>query len=201
MSNKITKVAITGGIGSGKSFVATLFQGLGIPVYNADREAKRLMNSEQSLKKSIRELLGQDAYHRNGRLNRSFVAEKVFGSRSLLKALNALVHPAVRQDFERWAERQDSPYVLEESAIVFESGLAKYFKAVILVAADKALRIQRVMKRDRLSQKEVIERMKNQNPQSRNIESADYVIVNDGSKSLLQQVQKVHQEILKLALK
>jgi dephospho-CoA kinase len=145
------KVGITGGIGSGKSTVARIFESIGIPVYYADKEAKRLMNKNQSLKQDIRILLSNQAYHKNGRLNRKYIAERVFKDKALLEQLNNLVHPAVRNDFESWAELQESSYVLEESALVFEIEGQSYFDATILVIADKETRIERVIKRDKSS--------------------------------------------------
>ena len=114
------KIGLTGGIGSGKSYVATKFEKLGISIYFADKEAKKLMNSNKRLKQDIKQLLGQESYHRNGRLNRAYVSSKIFNDSTLLNKVNNLVHPAVKLDFRQWAERQDALYVIEESAIIFE---------------------------------------------------------------------------------
>ena len=113
-------MGLTGGIGSGKSFVAKRFELLGVPVYYADKEAKRLMYQDSQLKSSIKTLLGKKAYHNNGRPNRSYIAKKIFNDKDLLGGINKLVHPAVKLDFEIWAEQQHSKYVLEESALIFE---------------------------------------------------------------------------------
>ena len=192
------KIGITGGIGSGKSFVSDIFRVWGVPVYNADKEAKRLMNHDRDLKTALKALLGQEAYYKNGRLNRKWVASKIFSDKTLLKKMNAVVHPAVRNDFEHWAELQQAPYVLEESAIIFEAGLEKFFDAVILVMADKNTRIQRVMKRDKMTKEEVKARMAHQSSDKVKKARADFIILNDGTKALLKQVIETHEAILKL---
>lgn len=193
------KGGLTGGIGSGKSYVAKQFMSFGIPVYFADKEAKRLMIQDKSLKNQIKELLGQDSYHRNGRLNRAYVASKIFEDKKMLKGINKLVHPAVKADFTRWAEEQVAPYVLEESAIIFENKLHKYFDQVILVTADEDLRIDRVMKRDKSSRNQVLARMKQQLPDKKKIPLANFIIYNNEDQSLLKQVKAIHEALLKLA--
>lgn len=194
------KIGITGGIGSGKSFVAKIFEMYGIPVYYADKEAKRLMYQSQTLKSSIKDLLGNEAYHRNGRLNRPYIASKIFAEKKLLKKMNGLVHPAVKVDFLKWAERQTAPYVLEESAIIFENGLDKGFDKVILVVADKEVRIQRVMKRDKISKEQVKARMKQQFTDEKKVPLADYIIDNSGGKKdgLIKQLNALHHKLLEL---
>jgi len=191
------KVALTGGIGSGKSFVAQLFQTLNIPIYYADKEAKRLMSSQKELKNDIKALLGQEAYHRNGRLNRGFVASKIFNDKLLLKAINKLVHPAVGADFILWANNQQAPYVIEESALVFEIKSASKFDHTILVVADEEIRINRVMKRDKTDRNQVLSRMSKQWPDKKKMKLANHIIFNNEKESLIQQVVKIHNEILK----
>jgi len=191
------KVGITGGIGSGKSTVARIFESIGIPVYYADKEAKRLMNKNPSLKQDIKLLLSNNAYHINGRLNRKYIAERVFKDKGLLEQLNNLVHPAVRYDFENWAEQQESFYVLEESALIFEIKGQSYFDATILVIADKETRIERVIKRDKSSRKAVIDRMNNQLSDEIKIPLADHIVSNNGVKSLIEQVLKIHRKLIK----
>ena len=143
------KVGITGGIGSGKSLVAKVFAELGVPVYVADTKARELMEKQGKLKSSIVKLLGDEAYLENGSLNRTHIGERVFFDRDLLDRLNGLVHPAVRTDFSMWCGVQkDAPYVLEEAAILFESGGHRQMDRVIFVKAPLEQRINRVMERD-----------------------------------------------------
>ena len=191
------KVGITGGIGSGKSTIARIFESIGIPVYYADKEAKRLMNKNPSLKQDIKLLLSNEAYHKNGRLNRKYIAERVFKDKALLAQLNNLVHPAVRYDFESWAERQENSYVLKESALIFEIKGQSYFDATILVIADKETRIERVIKRDKSNRKAVIDRMNNQLSDEIKIPLADHIVSNNGVNSLIEQVLKIHRKLIK----
>lgn len=191
------KVGLTGGIGSGKTYVAQQFQELGIPVYFADKEAKRLMNSDKKLKQLIKELLGANAYHTNGRLNRATVAKKIFENRQYLMGINKLVHPAVKEDFILWTERQSSPYVLEESAIIYENGLESNFDKVIVVTAPEEIRIRRVIKRDKTTKKAVLARIKQQFPDKKKTALANFVIVNDGESNLYEQVDFIHKALKK----
>ena len=191
------KVGITGGIGSGKSTIARIFESIGIPVYYADKEAKRLMNKNPSLKQAIKLLLSNEAYHKNGRLNRKYIAERVFKDKALLAQLNNLVHPAVRYDFESWAERQENSYVLKESALIFEIKGQSYFDATILVIADKETRIERIIKRDKSNRKAVIDRMNNQLSDEIKIPLADHIVSNNGVNSLIEQVLKIHRKLIK----
>ena len=191
------KVGITGGIGSGKSTIARIFESIGIPVYYADKEAKRLMNKNPSLKQDIKLLLSNEAYHKNGRLNRKYIAERVFKDKALLAQLNNLVHPAVRYDFESWAERQENSYVLKESALIFEIKGQSYFDATILVIADKETRIERIIKRDKSNRKAVIDRMNNQLSDEIKIPLADHIVSNNGVNSLIEQVLKIHRKLIK----
>jgi len=191
------KVGLTGGIGSGKSFVAKIFESMDIPVYYADKEAKRLMWRDKGLKQKIKMLLGKRAYHVNGRLNRSYVSEKIFSDKKLIKKINGLVHPAVREDLTKWFSEQNSVYAIQEAALIFETGKYDFFDKIITVSADKELRIERVMKRDGVSRQSVVARMKNQLPQEFKIENSDFIIENNGDKSLLQQIHAIHQALSK----
>jgi len=195
----LLKVAITGGIGSGKSFVAKIFEVYGIPVYYADKEAKRLMYRSQELKAEIKMLLGKEAYYRNGRLNRGYIAGLVFNNKALLKKLNGLVHPAVKKDFVAWSERQKAPYVLEEAAIVFEIGSDKNFDKVILVVADKAIKVERLKRRDGSDEAAINSRMKNQWSDKKKLPLADYVVENNGpgTQSLIKQIDRIHKDLVR----
>ena len=142
------KLGLTGGIGSGKTLVCQIFEKLGVPVYYADTEARNLMCTDPELKAGITEMFGKEAFGKEG-LNREYIAGIVFGDRNKLDRLNRMVHPLVRKDFNRWAELQDKvPYVIEEAAILFESGAHTAMDYTVLVHAPEELRIRRVVERD-----------------------------------------------------
>jgi dephospho-CoA kinase len=195
------KVGITGGIGSGKTTVCRVFESMGVRVYYADQEAKRLMSYDPVLKSKIKDLLGANAYHRNGRLNRTYVASIVFNDPGKLEALNGLVHPAVGKDVQAWFDQIDShwPYALQEAALLVENGSYKRLDALISVSAPLEERIQRVMKRDNVNRSAVEARIKNQLPQEEKDAVADYVIYNFGTHSLIQQVVQIHRALLERA--
>ncbi|MDP4185423.1 MAG: dephospho-CoA kinase, partial [Bacteroidota bacterium] len=156
------KVGITGGIGSGKSLVSEVFSHLGVPIYCADLEAKRLMNESPVIRQKIIEIFGEDIYTFEGPIDRKKMADLVFNSPKLLEYLNSIVHPEVRKDFEQWALLQNSAYVIEEAAVLFESGGYKYVDLIITVTAPLELRINRVIKRDICTREQVLARMNNQ---------------------------------------
>ncbi|WP_293944998.1 MULTISPECIES: dephospho-CoA kinase [unclassified Sphingobacterium] len=190
------KIGITGGIGSGKTFLAKLFEALGVPVYNADEEAKRLMNSDTRIKKQLIELFGEATY-KDGKLDRTFLAAIVFSDKEKLELLNGIVHPIVIQEAKDWAERQTSRYSLKEAALLFESGSYKELDYTILVKAPMDVRIQRVIKRDGVTEQQVRERISKQLSDEEKLQLADFVIVNDGITPLLPQVWTLHQKFLK----
>ena len=190
------KIAITGGIGSGKTSACIVFETLGVPVYYADTQAKLLMNTDQELKSLITGYFGDDIYC-EGELDRRKLAEIVFNDKIALEKLNSWVHPAVARDFEDWYKRQTSRYVLEEAAIIFESGIAHRFDKVILVTANDKIRVERVCARDNIAPETALNRMKNQWSENRKIELADYIIYNDNVNRLIPQVLEIHQQILK----
>lgn len=187
-------IGLTGGMGAGKSTVADLFKTLGIPVYNSDERAKALMSSNQEVRKSIEDLLGADAYTSNGELNRSWIASQVFSDPVKLDKLNAIVHPAVHQDIEKWAvepAQKNAPYMLQETAILFEENLVSRMNAVILVVADIEERVSRIQKRDHISREQILDRMKHQWTDEQKIPLSDYVIFNDQGRSLIRQVTDI----------
>jgi len=190
------QVGLTGGIGSGKTLVCSVLEKLGVPVYYADVEAIRLMNGDQDVLKQIVELFGRETY-RGGSLDRAFLAQRVFGYPEMLAKLNAIVHPAVRNDYSLWVGRQhDTPYVVEEAAILFESGANRFFDRSVLVYAPEVLRISRVMQRDGVEEKGVRRRMMHQMDEKEMKELADDIIINDGKEMLLPQIIRIHQKIL-----
>jgi dephospho-CoA kinase len=191
------RVGLTGGIGSGKSLICSILEKLGVPVYYADAEAKRLMESDPVLKAQIMDLYGVQAYSR-GSLDRKYLAERLFGDEELLAAMNALVHPVVREDFKKWAEQQNEvPYVVEEAAILFESGAHRELDSTVLAYAPVEVRISRVMERDKCDRDTVMKRMGHQWNEEEKKKLVDHVIVNDGEQMLLPQVIELHKSLLK----
>ena len=192
------KIGITGGIGSGKTTVCKIFEILGIPVYYADQRAKWLMVHDTELITEIKKLLGEDAYFENGALNRKYIANIIFSDKQKLAGLNALVHPAVGRDGERWhAAQKDVPYTLKEAAIMFESKSHLLLDKVITVSAPLELRISRVIARDGVDRATVEARIKEQMSEEERIERSDFVIYNDGKRSLVLQVVELHKELKK----
>ncbi|MBG6132100.1 dephospho-CoA kinase [Aquimarina sp. EL_43] len=187
-------VGLTGGIGSGKSTVAKMFEQLGVAVYIADIEAKRLMNEDALVKKQIIDLLGNDSYI-NEELNRSYIANVVFNDSSKLLQLNAIVHPAVANHFDCWKSKQKGNYVVKEAAILFENEGHKQCDYTILVSAPIETRIERVLKRDKTTREDILSRMNNQWEDARKIPLADFVIYNKNIEDTENQVHKVHREI------
>lgn len=187
-------VGLTGGIGSGKSTVLTEFEKLGVPTYIADVEAKKIMNSSEEVKSQIKALLGEKAYL-NDVLNRRYIAEKVFSDKKLLKQLNAIVHPAVRKHFQDFIKMQTTPYLVYESAILFENNTDALCDKVVVVTADLEERISRVIKRDGVSRASVLERMNNQWSQEDKVKKADFIIQNNHIEQLESQVLKLHKQL------
>jgi dephospho-CoA kinase len=190
-------IGLTGGIGSGKSTVADLFLTLGIPVYESDVRAKMLMNTNTELRKKIEALFGPQSYL-NNEINRPWMAEQVFGNKDLLKQLNSIVHPAVQTDAVTWAnsaEQANCPYVIKESAILFEENLAEPLDGIILVVAPASIRIERVMKRDGMTKDQVEDRIRNQWPDEKKIPLSDYIVYNDGERSIIEQVVDIDRMI------
>lgn len=184
------KVGITGGIGSGKSTVCRLFAARGVAVYDCDAAAKRLMAEDEALKGAIVARFGEACYC-DGVLNRSYLAEQIFGSDEAREALNGLVHPAVIADFERWAEEQAGEYVVLESAILFEAGLEKHLDCVVAILAPKPLRLERAMKRDDAQREQIEARMATQLDDDTLCAKADLSLVNIFEEELEQQVQEL----------
>ncbi len=189
------KVGLTGGIGSGKSTVARIFETLGIPVYYADQEAKKIMRQNPEVIAAIRDQFGPGAYDLKGNLDRAFLAKVVFEDKEKLARLNAIVHPATIQDSNRWAERQTSPYILKEAALLFESEAFHHVDKVIGVFAPVTLRLHRTMKRDQISKEAVENRMKNQMNEEVKMRLCDFVIQNDEQQALIPQVLRIHAQL------
>lgn len=172
-------IGLTGGIGSGKTAVAGLIKKMGYPVYNSDIRAKEIVNDNAELKAKIITLLGENAYDEKGNYNRKWVAEQIFNDDEKRLALNAIIHPAVKLDFEKWVAEQENDLVFKETALLFELGLDKNCDATILVTADEEIRIQRVMQRDEKSRAEVLSIIKKQMPEEEKRQKADFIIENN----------------------
>lgn len=192
------RIGITGGIGSGKSTVAKVFEVLGIPVYYADEAAKRIMNEDEELKEQIIHHFGTASYQHN-LLDRRYIASLIFNNKEKLELLNSLVHPATIRDGERWMQQQHTPYAIKEAALIFESGAQAYLDYVIGVAAPAAVRIHRVMKRDNISRDEVLARMNLQIQEVIKMRLCDFVVVNDEQQAVMPQVMALHENLLQLA--
>ncbi|MCE2772705.1 MAG: dephospho-CoA kinase [Bacteroidetes bacterium] len=191
------RIGLTGGIGSGKTTVAEVFKTLGIPVFLADEEARRIQNEVETVKNKIQQVLG-DVYDINGTLNRKRVAELVFGNPSLLEQLNQIVHPAVKDAFEKFvASHTDAPYVIREAAILFESGSYKDLDAVIAVVAPEEIRINRVMNRDSSTKEQVQQRIQAQWSDEEKVRRSQFVIINDGKEMILPAIVNIHEELMK----
>ena len=189
------KVGITGGIGSGKSTAANIFKTLGIPVFDADSAAKKVMNEDVELREKVIDWFGKESYV-NNELNRKYIASIVFNDAYKLEQLNAVVHPATIAAGEVWMNKQTAAYVLKEAAIFFESGSATGLDYIIGVFAPQQIRIQRVMRRDNISREEVLNRMSKQIDEFLKMKLCDFVITNDEKLLLIPQVIKVHEQLL-----
>lgn len=191
------KVGITGGIGSGKSTVSSIFELLGIPVYYADIEAKRLMVNNQTIRDKVVELFGTASYQ-DGELNRKHIAAIAFKDAAVLERLNATVHPVVIDDYRQWVKKQNSQYTLKEAALLFESGSYLESDFNILVSSPLELRIERVMKRDRVVRDEVLARINKQMPEEEKERLATFIVYNNESELLITQILNIHEKILNL---
>ena len=191
----ILNIGLTGGIGSGKSTVAKIFETLGIPVYYADEAARILMNTDTGIISAVKKYFGEESYV-NGELNRSFIASQVFTDNYKLDLLNSITHPATIADAKKWMQKQTSPYTIKEAALIFESGSAEGLDYVIGVYAPVALRIKRVMDRDKISREDVLKRMGRQLNEEMKMKLCDFVITNDEQHLVIPQVLELHQKFL-----
>ena len=189
------KIGLTGGIGSGKSTVAKVFQTLGIPIYYADKAAKEIMNTNEALKQQIIHHFGEDIYE-NKVLNRILLAQKVFNNPSQLNLLNSLVHPATIQAAEDWFVQQKAPYCIKEAALIFESGSQQNLDFVIGVYTPTTLRLQRVMQRDKTTKEEVQQRMDKQIDETIKMRLCDFVVTNNEQELLIPQVMALHEKFI-----
>ena len=182
------KVGVTGGIGSGKSLVCSFFKLIGIPVYEADYQAKQLMNSSSVIKSQLMKTFGDDIYLPNSTVDRKKLAGIVFNSPSSLKKVNEIIHPEVRKHFYEWVDKQDSEYIVYEAAILFESGFYTMMDFLILVTSPVETRIQRVMARDGVSREDVLARINKQWDDADKIKRSNLVLTNDDTELIIPQL-------------
>lgn len=190
----MTKIGLTGGIGSGKSVVASLLEVLGIPVYIADTESKRLTNTSPAIKEPLIRLFGENIYTEEG-VDRKLLASYIFGNPDYLRQVNAIIHPVVNDDFQEWANRQPTTRCAIETAILFESGFDQYVDKSLMVYAPLEIRIERAVLRDNASREEILQRVGNQLPDEIKKNRSDYVIYNDGKQALIPQLNIILSKI------
>jgi len=188
-------IGLTGGIGSGKSTIAKVLESMGYPVFYSDAEAKILMSTSQELQSEIITHFGDRAFE-DGRLNRAYLAQRIFSNPEDKEVLNQLIHPKVRASFSKFAEESSAKLVFNEAAILFETGAYSNFDKTILVTAPEETRISRVMKRDNCSREDVLSRMSNQWSDERKIPLADFVIKNGDQDKVLDQIEKIAKALL-----
>lgn len=195
MMNRQVIIGLTGGIGSGKSYIARLLEQKGCPVYYTDDEAKRLMLQNNDIRTQLVALLGDDAYLSNGQLNKKRLAAYLFGDKSHADKINAIVHPAVRKDFLDWVERQKASVVVMECAILFESGFNNLVTVVIAVSAPENVRLVRIMSRDHCSSEQAMARINSQCDESERCQRADFVLLNDGVEDISKATDKILKQL------
>jgi dephospho-CoA kinase len=194
----VLRLGLTGGIGSGKSTVAQIFEVLGIPVYYADVAAKKIMNEDEGLRSAITKIFGGQAYA-NNILDRKYISSIVFSDPAKLQQLNALVHPATKKDGEAWMQQQTSPYAIHEAALIFEAKVSDRLDLVIGVSSPIELRIKRAMERDKVSREEVLKRMDQQLDEKLKMSKCDFVLINDEQQLLIPQVLELHEKLIALS--
>jgi len=189
------KVGLTGNIGSGKSLVSEIFSIYGVPVYHADQESKKFL-SDPIVKEKILSLFGEEVLSTSGEIDRGALATIVFSDKKVLATLNSILHPMVIDDFTHWCEAfNEYPYIIQEAAIIFESGVANLFDRIIHVSCPKEIAIERVMKRDGIDGNSVLQRMRFQMEDAEKSKLSDFVINNDGSEMIIPQVLSIHRQL------
>jgi len=193
--DKMIKLGITGGIGSGKSTVSEIFSLCNVPVYIADIESKKLVASSPVIREKLIQLFGEELYT-NGVLNKALLASHIFNDKNKLETVNTIIHPEVGIDFNKWIKNHSQyPIVAHEAAILFESGFDKMMDRILMVYTPLEIRIQRTMLRDNISREKVLERIQNQMPDEEKAKLSDFVIVNDNTISLIEQVTSIIKQI------
>jgi len=190
----LIKIGVTGGIGAGKSMICSVLEQMGYPVFYSDIEAKKIISSNSEVKHQLIELFGSQIFI-NNQLNRTYLASILFSDTTLVEKMNAIVHPKVRETFQEWALNQNSRIVFNEAAILFETGAFKNFDATILLTAPLDVRLKRVAARDNASEEEIMKRINNQWSDDKKMNLATFILVNDDTKSVLNQLETILSEI------
>ena len=193
--SRLLKLAITGSIGSGKSVVSRMMNVLGVPVYDCDVNAKRLMTEDSFIVSELKRMFGEECYENDGTLNRQYIASRIFTDKENIGRVNALVHPVVKRDFELWATRQNADVVAVETAILYESGMIDSVNKVLVVWAERETAIKRTIERSGMNRLQVEDRMNNQMGVDELLLLSDYSLYNDGDEPLLPQVMKIIEEL------
>jgi dephospho-CoA kinase len=199
-AGKGLKLGVTGGVGSGKTTVCKVFGVLGISVFSADDEAKRILDSDRDIQIKINSLAGKDLYS-SGKLDRPELAKLIFNNKELLEKVNSLIHPEVFRSFGDWVNKQYSPYSIMEAAILFESGAFRLMDRIVTVVTPLEERIQRLINGNRLSKEQIMERIKNQIDDESRIKQSDFVISNSENDMIIPAIIRIHEEMLKLCKK
>ncbi len=193
------KIGLTGGIGSGKSTVAAIFEVLGIPVYYADVKARQLMNEDTNLIAAIKAAFGEESYS-NRLLNKPYISSQIFSDTTKRDVLNSIVHPSTIADATAWMNKQTTPYCVKEAALIFESHAEKKLDFIIGVTAPEETRIKRIINRDAITREQVEARIKSQMNEAAKIKKCDYVIINDDTHLLIPQVITLHHLLMEKAV-
>lgn len=188
---------VTGGIGSGKSYICRIISTLGFPVYNCDAEAKKLMNTNKHIINSLKQLIGENSYDSEGNLNKPIIAQFLFANEENAHKINSVVHPVVKEDFRSWASAQNADLIFMESAILFESGFNDVVDNVITITAQPETRIERTIRRDNTTREQVIARMNQQMQDEERVRLSDYIICNNTNNNVEQQIKTIIETLSK----
>jgi len=197
LAGKSLKLGVTGGIGSGKTTVCKVFGVLGIPVFSADDEAKRIQDNDRDLQNRINSLAGKDLFPA-GKLDRPELAKLIFSNKELLEKVSSLVHPVVFRSFREWVKKQDSPYSIMEAAILFESGAFRLMDRIVTVVTPLEERIERLVSGNKLTRDQILERIKNQIDDESRLKRSDFIIFNSENDMIIPSIIGIHEEMLKL---
>ena len=192
------KIGLTGGIGTGKSYISLIFNAFNIPIYNSDIEAKKLYYNDD-VKEEMKTNFGNQVYLSTGEINKEFLSELIFNDKNALEKINSIIHPRVKSHFSEWIKLNNTAhYIIKESAILFESGAYKQTDKIIVVTAPLDIRIKRIKARDNITEKIINKKINNQLSQSELIKNSDFIIVNDEKQALLPQISKLHETFTNL---